>query len=107
MRRLPEEAFDIAFATYLEGKLARLAVHPVANFVVAKALERVSAKQLAAACEEIRSVADKIFSSVISPTSVVHSVLTVPYQNLRGQVCSGPWSIVQQHYMCMSRQLSR
>ena len=62
MRRLPAEIFDVVWKVYLEGKLARLAVHPVANFVVAKALERVSVEQLTMACEEVRSVAEKIIS---------------------------------------------
>lgn len=63
-RRLPKELFDTVWATYFEGKLARLAAHPVANFVVARALERVSEEQLGEACSEIRSVSEKIFSKL-------------------------------------------
>lgn len=61
-RRLPEEAFNLFWTTYLEGKLARLAVHPVANFVVAKALERISEEQLGLTCGELEGVSEKIFS---------------------------------------------
>ena len=64
VRRLPKEPFDVAWSTYFEGKLARLAVHPVANFVVARALERVSQEQLGAACEEIQGISEKIFSEL-------------------------------------------
>lgn len=63
VRRLPKEAFDVVWLTYLEGKLTRLAVHPVANFVVARALERVSEEQLAKACEELRLVSEKVYSA--------------------------------------------
>lgn len=62
VRRLPKEIFDVVWTTYLAGKLARLAVHPVANFVVAKALERASEEQLAQTCEELKGVSDKIIS---------------------------------------------
>ncbi|GJE84753.1 nucleolar protein 9 [Phanerochaete sordida] len=63
VRRLPQQAFDVVWTTYFEGKLARLAAHPVANFVVARALERASEEQLAKACEELQPVAEKIFKS--------------------------------------------
>lgn len=62
VRRLPEGAFDAVWATYLAGKLGRLAVHPVANFVVAKALERVNERRLQQACEELEGAAGKIYS---------------------------------------------
>jgi nucleolar protein 9 len=62
VRRLPKKAFDTVWTIYFEGKLARLAVHPVSNFVVAKALERVSVEQLGQACDELKSVSEKIIS---------------------------------------------
>ncbi|KAI0356684.1 ARM repeat-containing protein [Trametes cingulata] len=60
VRRSPERVFDLLWQTYFVGKLARLAVHPVANFVVAKALERLNAEQLRAAVQELQGVASKI-----------------------------------------------
>lgn len=52
--RCPADAFNVIWKTYFEGKLARLAIHPVANFVVARALERVSEDQLLKALEELQ-----------------------------------------------------
>ncbi len=60
--RSPERVFDSLWRTYFVGKLSRLAVHPVANFVVAKAFERVSAEQLDAAAQEMQGVSGKIVS---------------------------------------------
>ncbi|KAI0721971.1 armadillo-type protein [Cerioporus squamosus] len=57
--RSPGPAFDTLWRTYFSGKLSKLAVHPVANFVVAKGIERLSAEQLAATVEELRGVASK------------------------------------------------
>lgn len=62
VRRSPERVFDSLWRTYFVGKLARLAVHPVANFVVAKAFERVNAEQLDAAVQELQEVSGKIVS---------------------------------------------
>lgn len=62
VRRAPAPVFPILWATYFEGKLARLAVHPVANFVVQKALGRLDADQLGKACEEL---ADEVARKVV------------------------------------------
>jgi nucleolar protein 9 len=62
--RSPNAVFDVVWQTYFSGKLSGsmgrktqgaggLALHPVANFVVARALERVSPEQLLAVCEEL------------------------------------------------------
>jgi nucleolar protein 9 len=61
-QKSPNAAFDILWSTYFHGKLPRLANHPVANFVVAKALERVTAEQLGEACEELDGTWLKIIS---------------------------------------------
>lgn len=58
----PNRVFDIMWQTYFSGKLAKLAIHPVANFVVAKAFERLNAEQLDAALKEVQGVAGKIVS---------------------------------------------
>jgi len=60
--RAPDRAFVILWSTYFQGKLARLSAHPVANFVVARAMERVNASQLESACEELRESWGKIIS---------------------------------------------
>lgn len=54
--RSPPRAFDILWDLYFKGMLARLAPHPVANFVVAKALERLSPVQMTDAREELESL---------------------------------------------------
>jgi hypothetical protein len=43
--RCPESIFNL-WTTYFERSLRKLAMHPVANFVIAKALERTNAEQL-------------------------------------------------------------
>lgn len=62
MRRAPEKVFATLWATYFKGKLQKLAIHPVANFVVAKGIERLSADQLGEVCEEL----DEVFGKIIS-----------------------------------------
>ncbi|KAI0299719.1 ARM repeat-containing protein [Multifurca ochricompacta] len=52
--RCPGPVFDLLWPTYLERNLRKLAVHPIANFVIAKALERAQAEQLAYALGELR-----------------------------------------------------
>lgn len=58
--RCPDPAFTILWTTYFVGKLARLATHPVANFVVAKAAERLNAAQLQAALGELENSWNKV-----------------------------------------------
>ncbi|KAG8218314.1 armadillo-type protein, partial [Butyriboletus roseoflavus] len=57
--RCPERVFNILWSTYFEGKLVRLVLHPVANFVVAKAVERQDSKQLDNTLEELKSVSSR------------------------------------------------
>jgi len=40
--RRSEAALGIVLSTYIEGSLRKLAMHPVADIVIAKALERAS-----------------------------------------------------------------
>lgn len=61
----PHSAFSILWSTYFKGKLIRLAAHPVANFVVSKALERATPDQLIEACEELDVGWGKIISTYI------------------------------------------
>ncbi|KAJ7672874.1 ARM repeat-containing protein [Mycena rosella] len=71
--RCPEPAFCILWATYLKGNLPRIAAHPVANFVLAKALERVNAAQLAEACAELQNVWGKLIQT--SRTGVLRAAI--------------------------------
>jgi nucleolar protein 9 len=56
----PESVFGILWTTYFERSLRKLAMHPVANFVVAKALERANAEQLSYAMNELRDSLGKL-----------------------------------------------
>ena len=58
--RCPEPVFGILWTTYFERNLRKLSMHPVANFVVAKALERAQAKQLSYALSELRGSLGKL-----------------------------------------------
>ncbi|KII96011.1 hypothetical protein PLICRDRAFT_34962 [Plicaturopsis crispa FD-325 SS-3] len=49
----PPPALAILWDTYFAGQLARLSLHPVANFVLARALEHVDADALSEACAEM------------------------------------------------------
>jgi nucleolar protein 9 len=60
MTRAPSHVFDILWSVYISAALPRLAVHPIANFVVAKALRRCNKTQLAEAVPGLRSVAGKL-----------------------------------------------
>lgn len=44
--RSPDLAFGVLWKYYFQGKLTRLSIHPVANFVVAKSFERLDEQQL-------------------------------------------------------------
>ena len=69
--RCPDVAFGVFWNTYFKGKLARLAAHPVANFVLAKAAERSSEGQLAELFEELKDSANKLIRSFFSSASMV------------------------------------
>ncbi|KAJ7087237.1 armadillo-type protein [Mycena belliarum] len=71
--RCPEPAFRILWTTYLKGNLPRIASHPVANFVLAKALERASVEQLAEACGELQNAWGKMIQA--SRTGVLRAAI--------------------------------
>lgn len=60
MSRCPDDAFNVLWQTYFKSKFARLSAHPVANFVLAKALERVSEVQLTEVFDELSSSWNKL-----------------------------------------------
>ncbi|KAF7978355.1 hypothetical protein HWV62_1005 [Athelia sp. TMB] len=61
--RAPDRAFASLWLTYFQGKLSRLAAHPVANFVVARAVGRASSEQLAEMFQELKDSWAKIIKS--------------------------------------------
>ncbi|KAF8845591.1 ARM repeat-containing protein [Paxillus ammoniavirescens] len=71
--RCPGRAFNLIWQTYFRDKLARLAFHPVANFVVAKAVERLDSTQLGDALEELKSSLSKMTKS--SRTGVLRALI--------------------------------
>ncbi|KAF8164817.1 armadillo-type protein [Crassisporium funariophilum] len=71
--RCPEDAFITLWNVYFKGKLGRLAVHPVANFVFAKAVERTSEAQLLNACEELENTWNKLIRT--SRTGVLRAII--------------------------------
>ncbi|KAJ3571667.1 hypothetical protein NP233_g3597 [Leucocoprinus birnbaumii] len=71
--RAPPKAFDVLWSLYLQGKLPRLAVHPIANFVVAKALDRADEAQLSGACQELHEVWPRLIAS--SRSGVLKAVI--------------------------------
>jgi nucleolar protein 9 len=58
--RCPAPVFDVLWSTYFEQSLRKLAMHPVANFVIAKALERAAPEQLNYALGELRDSLSKL-----------------------------------------------
>jgi nucleolar protein 9 len=56
----PESIFNIIWSTYLERSLRKLAMRPVANFVIAKALERAGLEQLTYTLGELRDALRKL-----------------------------------------------
>ncbi|THU83938.1 hypothetical protein K435DRAFT_765540 [Dendrothele bispora CBS 962.96] len=61
--RASDKPFGLIWNTYMKGRLARLGIHPVANFVVAKALERANTSQLTDAYEELKDSWEKSINS--------------------------------------------
>lgn len=78
--RSSDSVFQLLWRTYFEGKLNRLAVHPVVNYVVAKAIGRLDVDQLSSAVEDITkaSVFAKIMGKFhqITITSWVRAILS-------------------------------
>lgn len=108
VRRSPDRVFDIMWRTYFTGKLAKLAVHPVANFVVAKAFERLNAEQLDAAVDEVKDVATKIVSECFrraTKNPKFHG--SRAWQRIPGRACYEPSSTVQVRFNLALNRLCR
>lgn len=81
--RCPADAFNVIWKTYFESRLARLTIHPVANFVVAKALERVSEGQLSKALEELEGSWKRLISLFLEKL-FIQNLLTFSDQKQHG-----------------------
>ncbi|KAG6861483.1 hypothetical protein C0995_015910 [Termitomyces sp. Mi166 len=90
--RSPDKAFVVLWDIYFKGKLPRLANHPVANFVVAKALERIPPEQLSEACEELKDTWNKLIST--SKTGVLRAAIdrSAVLQSSERLVCEAVYS---------------
>ena len=53
IKHIPPYAFHYAWRTYFVGKLAKLAIHPIANFVVSEAIGRLDKGELEGALSEV------------------------------------------------------
>ncbi|KAF9076613.1 armadillo-type protein [Rhodocollybia butyracea] len=71
--RASDAPFALIWNTYLKGRLSRLAIHPVSNFVVAKVIERTDASQLATTYDELENVWQKMITT--SRTGVLRSTI--------------------------------
>ncbi|KAI6035570.1 armadillo-type protein [Pisolithus orientalis] len=71
--RCPDYVFTQLWSAYFQGKLQRLALHPVANFVVSKSIERLDSNQLKDALKELSLSWDKAIQS--SRTGVLRSLV--------------------------------
>jgi len=60
----PEPAFALLWDSHFKGKIARLASHPIANFVLSKALEKIPAEQLKDVLEELTTMLSKAISKI-------------------------------------------
>ena len=58
----PEKVVGKLWDTYIVGKLSRLAIHPVANFVVAAGFGRLEGERFASSTEEMSRVVSKCLS---------------------------------------------
>ncbi|CED83347.1 Predicted RNA-binding protein, contains Pumilio domains [Phaffia rhodozyma] len=54
LRVAPDPVFSSIWSTYFVGRMGKLGVHPVANFVVAKAVTRLGEQELASLLDEVK-----------------------------------------------------
>lgn len=88
--RSPDLAFGVLWTYYFQGKLTRLSIHPVANFVVAKSFERLDEQQLREVCLELSGSWARIIRK--SMPYLQSSSATLPF--IRGITT---WSLVVPH----------
>ncbi|CAK5281828.1 unnamed protein product [Mycena citricolor] len=71
--KCPAPAFATLWTLYFKDSLARLAIHPVANYVLAKTFERLDAAQLADVFLELKGVWGKL--TQVSRTGVLRAAI--------------------------------
>ncbi|KAK2464918.1 hypothetical protein APHAL10511_002994 [Amanita phalloides] len=59
----PDHVFTVLWRTYFSVDFPKLAVHPVANFVVSRAIERISIAQFKEACDQFASCWNKLLQA--------------------------------------------
>lgn len=67
LRVAPPAVFAAIWDTYFVGRMGKLSVHPVANFVVAKAVGRLGESQLEGLLEEVKGEWRRAVSQSIPP----------------------------------------
>lgn len=55
-------AFTLLWDNHFKGKISRLASHPIANFVLSKALAKINEEQLEEVLEELKEMLNKAIS---------------------------------------------
>ncbi|KAG8721994.1 Nucleolar protein 9 [Ceratobasidium sp. 394] len=73
VQHTPEPSFQMLWNLYFKNKLAKLSSHPVANFVVGKAILRLDAEILLEAIQEVDGVAGKLVKT--ARTGVLKSLV--------------------------------
>ncbi|KAL5636681.1 hypothetical protein ACGC1H_000592 [Rhizoctonia solani] len=63
VRHAPSKAFQALWSLYFKTKLGRLCSHPVANFVVSKAIMRLDASGLLETLQEVEPVSSKLIKT--------------------------------------------
>ncbi|KAG8762568.1 Nucleolar protein 9 [Ceratobasidium sp. 423] len=63
VRHAPEKTFQALWKLYFKTKLGRLCSHPVANFVVSKAIVRLDSPTLLEASQEIEPISSKLIKT--------------------------------------------
>jgi len=62
MEYAPEKVIGTLWDTYITGKIGRLAIHPVANFVVAAGFARLEGEKIVSSIQEMSKVVSKCLS---------------------------------------------
>lgn len=69
----PRAVFNKIWSTYFEGKIGKLAIHPMSNFVVAKAIERLDEQGIERVVMECKAVSGGrgMISKFVFPRSLL------------------------------------
>ena len=89
----PIPIFHKIWSTYFEGKIGKLAIHPMSNFVVAKGVERLDKDGVERVVGECKAVSGgRQMISMFSFLGTVHWIgIKAEWQNPLGQVSYRQW----------------